>query len=266
VISFRHGRLLLAAHVISIFRVDIEWTKRHLLPLFDWQDSEVEATTAWKGFLWSPRLYRPLIEAFKSQFLAASKHYEQLGKHGRQYATLFTFAALDQGNSFSRAELAKATRSLPVTGLENVAETLVRALKSAEDQRGEYWRNRVLPYLRHIWPKSCDIISPAISASLSRLCVAAQDDFPAAFKELKHWLQPLRSPDSIVHSLHETGLPERFPEESLAFLDVLISDDTQWPPRDLKDCLDGIRLNRLAMETDDRFLRLMEYLRVRMCL
>jgi hypothetical protein len=98
VISFRHGRLLLAAHVISIFRVDIEWTKRHLLPLFDWQDSEVEATTAWKGFLWSPRLYRPLIEAFKSQFLAASKHYEQLGKHGRQYATLFTFAALDQGN------------------------------------------------------------------------------------------------------------------------------------------------------------------------
>jgi hypothetical protein len=57
--KYRHGRVLLAAHVIALFRVDSEWATQHLLPLFVWQRSEAEAGAAWEGFLWSPRLYRP---------------------------------------------------------------------------------------------------------------------------------------------------------------------------------------------------------------
>jgi hypothetical protein len=60
--KFRHGRVLLAAHVIALFRVDSDWATQYLLPIFDWQRSEVEARAAWEGFLWSPRLYRPLME------------------------------------------------------------------------------------------------------------------------------------------------------------------------------------------------------------
>lgn len=41
--KFRHGRVLMAFRVITLFRVDHEWTVRHLLPLFDWQRDEVEA-------------------------------------------------------------------------------------------------------------------------------------------------------------------------------------------------------------------------------
>ena len=41
--KFRHGRVLLAAHVIALFRVDRDWATQNLLPLFDWQRSEAEA-------------------------------------------------------------------------------------------------------------------------------------------------------------------------------------------------------------------------------
>ena len=34
--KFRHGRVLLASRLISLFRVDQLWTETHLLPLFDW--------------------------------------------------------------------------------------------------------------------------------------------------------------------------------------------------------------------------------------
>ena len=67
--SFRHGRLLLAAHVISLFQVDREWTRQFILPLFEWRNSEMEACSAWEGFLWSPRLYDPLMEELKPTFL-----------------------------------------------------------------------------------------------------------------------------------------------------------------------------------------------------
>jgi hypothetical protein len=84
---FRHARVLLASRLITLFRVDRPWTESHLLPLFDWAHNLVEARAAWEGFLWSPRLYRPLMIAFKSEFLSTADHYDDLGEHSRQFAS-----------------------------------------------------------------------------------------------------------------------------------------------------------------------------------
>jgi hypothetical protein len=259
--SFRHGRVLLAAHIIALFRVDGEWVRHHLLPLFNWQFSVTEACACWEGFLWSPRLYRPLMEAIKPQFLATAQHYEDLGKHSRQYAALLTFAALELGDVFSKAELAFATRSLPVDGLQAAAEALVSALEGAGEQRIEYWRNRILPYLKTIWPKSRNVITPAISESLARLCIAAQDAFPEALRILKHWLQQQDHPDFVVNLIHEAKLCVKYPEESLAFLHAVIGENVQWLPDNLKDSLDAIQNTQPKLKADERFLRLHEYLR-----
>ena len=258
--GLRHGRVLLAAHVIALFRVDRDWAVLYLLPLFDWQRSASEARAAWDGFLWAPRLYRPLMEAIKQPFLATAEHYADLGKHAEQYAALLTFAALEPGDTFSKAELATATRALPPDGLRSAAQTVVRALEGAGDQRGEYWRNRVLPYLKAIWPKSRNVITPAISENLARLCVAAQGVFPEALDELKHWLQPSDHPEFVVHLLHEAKLPQQFPEAALVFLNAVIGDKVQWPPTNLKDCLDAIQLAQPNLSADNRFQRLLEFL------
>ncbi len=119
--KFRHGRVLLAARVVTLFRVDREWTVRNLLPLFDWKEHPVEARAAWKGYLWSPRLYRPLMEIIKEPFLDTAFHYGTLGRHGAQYAALLTYATLDRGDTFSNRQLAAATRALPGEGLREAA-------------------------------------------------------------------------------------------------------------------------------------------------
>ena len=256
--KFRHGRVLLAAHVIALFRVDQEWTRRHLLPFFDWQRSEAEARAAWEGFLWSPRLYRPLMQMLKPAFLDTARHYSTLGKHDGQYASLLTFAALDPGDTFTTAELAAATRSLPPDGLRDSAQALVRALEGAGDQRADYWTNRVAPYLRTIWPKARNNISPAIAESLGRLCVAAQDAFPKALSLLRAWLQPIEHPHYVVHLLNESGLCRQFPEEALLLLNAVITDQ-QWTPRELGQCLDEIVQTAPQFAQDPRYLKLQAY-------
>jgi hypothetical protein len=260
--KYRHGRVLLAAHVIALFRVDGDWATRHLLALFDWQRSEAEARAAWEGFLWSPRLYRPLMELLKPTFLDTARHYAALGKHDGQYASLLTFAALDPGDTFTATELATATRALPPDGLHESAQALVRALEGAGDQRADYWSNRITPYLHAIWPKTRDNISPAIAESLGHLCVAAQDAFPEALSLLRTWLQPPAHPDYLVHRLHEADLCGNFPEQALDFLNLVIGDQTQWPPSDLGTCLDAIRAVS-DLEADPRLEQLMAYLRRR---
>lgn len=226
VAKFRPGRVLLAAHVIALFRVDPDWAQEHLLPLFDWRRSEVQAADAWEGFLWSSRLYRPLITQFKEQFLATAQHYDALGDHGQQYAALLTYAALEMRDMFMVSELAGATRALPEDGLGSASRALVNALEGAGSQRAEYWHNGVVPYLRGIWPKSGDRLSDAVAENFGRLCIAADTQFPQALNEMKSWLAPRENLSYVVHLLRQSGLCTRFPEASLEFLDIMNKGDT----------------------------------------
>ncbi len=263
IVRFRHGRVLLAAHVIALYRVDQEWVAEYLLPIFDWQRSLAEAQSAWEGFLWSPRLYQPFMLAIKEPFLETAAHYDELGNHAEQYAAFLTFAALDPGDTFITEELADATRSLPADGLKSAAQALTNVLEGARDQRADYWRNRLLPYLRSIWPKSRELITPEISKSLARLCVAAGEAFPEALEELQHWLLPVQYPDYLVHLLHEAKLCEQFPADTLAFLDAVIDNEAQRLPRELQHCLNDIEQTDQQLANDARFIRLADLIRRR---
>jgi hypothetical protein len=261
--KYRHGRVLLAAHVIALFRVDRDWATEHLLPHFEWQISEDEARAAWEGFLWSPRLYRPLMEVLKRSFLDSARHYEALGKHRVQYASLLTYAALDPGDTFTYSELAGAVRALPPEGLRYVANALVNALEGAGDQRTDYWANRVAPFINNLWPKGQDVMTPVIADAMSRLCVAAGEAFPEALEMLRAWLQPLGHPDTAVRMLHKADLCRIFPEQALDFLSRVVGEQAQWPPSDLSTCLAAIRNAAPELEGDNRYEQLLIFLRMR---
>lgn len=259
--KFRHGRVLLAAHTLSLFRVDKAWSEQHLLPLLDWNRSETEAQAAWEGFLWSPRLYRPLMEAIKPAFLDTVNHYAQLGKHNEQFAALLTFAALDPGDTFTIAQLATAIRALPAEGLRASAQALVRALEGAGDQREDYWKNRVLPFWGRIWPKSNDQASSTNAESLARLCVATGGEFPSAMAAVGNWLRVVQSPDHVIHQLQESGLSACFPEDALRLLFTILGDQPSWAPPKLRQCLDVIGQAAPELLKDRRYMRLDELAR-----
>ena len=256
--KYRHGRVLLAEHVIPLFRVDRAWTEQYLLPLFDWR-SEAEACAAWEGFLRSPRLHRSLMEAIKVPFLETARHYETLKKHGGNYPVLLTFAALDFKDVFTQRELAAATAALPLEGLRHASNALVQALNGAGERRGGYWRNRVLPYLQRIWPKSHGL-RRTVSENLGKVCIAAEEEFPSALETLRHWLEPPKYPRLLIRRLKSSGLCSRFPETSLEFLKLVTSDDPGGL-MDLKECLKQIRMALPELEDDPRFRSLRDILR-----
>lgn len=260
--KFRHGRVLLATHVISLFRIDRDWTEQFMLPLFSWENSEVEARAAWEGFLWSPRLYPPLMEVLKPAFLDTARYYSQLGRHREQYASRLAYAGLESGDIFGSRELTLAMQTLPQEALDHAADTLFRAVDSAGDQRADYWRNRAAPFLKSIWPKTPDAVSVEISESFARACIAAGGAFPEALAQTRSWLQPLQFPDRIAHPIHEAQLDARFPEETLDLLDRVVEEAAQGYFLDLPECLNAVRSARPDLECDQRFERLQEVLRI----
>ena len=255
----RHGRVLLASRAVTLFRVDSEWTTSHLLPLFDWSRSITEACSTWSGFLWSPRLYRPLMESIKNSLLMTARHYDTLNRYGTQYAALLTSAGLEGGNVFTRSELRAATQALPEGGLRNCAEVMVDALEAAGSRRIEYWRNRVRPYLQAVWPKWNNQNTPRISECLGRLCIAAGDEFPDALNELRHWLRPPTYPGRLMGDLKDSSLCSQYPDHALRFLACVTGEEAPLGD-ELADCLRQIRSVAPHLEIDERFKRLRDVL------
>jgi len=258
---FRHGRVLLASELIALFRVDRAWTEQHLLPLFRWSNP-VEAKAVWEGFLWSPRLYQPLLIAFKPSFLESANHYADLGEHSQQFAAFLTYAALDQIEGYTTEEFRGMFDALPQEGLEEAAQALSQALEGATDQRESYWKNRVQPFWQHVWPKSRDRATPKVSEALTRLIIAAGSKFSETVDAMHGWLQPIEHPFYVVSELHKSNLCNQFPKDALRFLDVVI-DTQQWAPPELEQCLDRLVQASPPLAQDVRYQRLREYSRKR---
>lgn len=257
---FRHGRVVLGSHLIAFFRLDRPWTEQYLLPLFSWSNP-VEAKAVWEGFLWSPRLYPPLLTAIKPQFLESANHYADLGEHRQRFAAFMTYAALESIEGYTVDEFRSAIGALPQEGLEESAQALLQALEGAADQREAYWKNRAQPFWQKIWPQSRKQFTPQIAESLTRLVIAARGEFPAALAAVQDWLQPIEYPDYAIHLVHESGLCSRFPSEALVLLNAVIADQ-QWAPPELGQCLDQIVLAAPSLAQDAHYLRLHNYSRL----
>ena len=254
--SLLPGRVMMASNLVLLYRVDPAWTTSHFLPLFQWGKAQ-EAPALWDGFLVSPRLFPPLMECLREDFLLTAENYERLGEQRERFAAVLTFAALDQAPQFSRQELRKAFESLPREGLDEAAVTLVNALAGAGAQRAEYWTNRILPFIRLIWPKSGDKRSKRMSQHFARLCIVAGALFEAAVNETRPWLGHIEFPDYLIGELHGAGVIGGAPLASLEFLDLIVPDNAM-VDNDLRECLDEIVKIDPRIAADPRFLRLRE--------
>lgn len=256
---FVHGRVLLGSRLIALFRVDHEWTERYLLPLFNW-DNPAEAKAVWEGFLWSPRLYPPLLIAFKPLFLDCANHYAELGEHARQFAAFLTYAALGPTEGYTVEEFRSAVGALPRQGLEESAQAISQALEGAGEQREDYWTHRIRPFWHDIWPKVRTLATPRIAEDLARMVIAARSEFPAALTAVRDWLQPIEYPHYVVQLLKESNLCKRFPRDALRLLGAVIRAQP-WIFGELSDCLDQISQVDPAVTADPIYQRLRQHAR-----
>ncbi len=260
VVQYRHGRVLLASHLVALFRVDQHWTEKYLLPFFDWHRHPAEAKAVWKGFLFSPRRCRPLLIAFKTQLLETAHHYAELGECSHHFASFLTYTALDLVSGYSPQDFRSAIEVLPQKGLHEVAQALVQALDGAGDQREEYWKNYIQPFWQQMWPKSRERASNSIAEPLANLSIAAGKEFPSALATILAWLQPIEPPYYVVKRLLESRLAERFPEDSLQLLNAIINRQSRIT-EELRQCLDALSQATPKLLNDPRYRRLDEYCR-----
>ena len=113
-----------------------------------------------------------------------------------------------------------------------------------------------MPFMREVWPKDRALVTSAISEAIAGICVESDGSFSEAVGELQIWLQPIEHSDFLTRRLIEADLPERFPDDVLAFVDLIVGDNAQWLMPTLGECLDKLEGTAPGLSDDPRFIRL----------
>jgi hypothetical protein len=248
---------IIASRIVALFYVDEGWARRVAVPLFDWRRGS-GANLAWAGFLWTPRFLPSLMETLWPHLLEAPAHFDDLGKWRRPLAQFIGYVGLEQRSQFPIEEVRRITGALPPAGLAHIASWIPSMLESAGERREEYFRNRVLPYFREVWPQDLRLKNETISAGVVRICLAAGGAFPAAVESLVGWLVPSMDVDLVVMELVQRGLASSHPAPSLRLLDAVVRGDVERLYGDFLGCLTAIRIAEPSLAVRPEFRRLEE--------
>jgi hypothetical protein len=118
----------------------------------------------------------------------------------------------------------------------------------------EAWRKGFGPLFAQVWPQERRFKNAKLTIHLARFCVNTADEFPNALRVVKPYLSVIESKSGNLFFLHDSDLPERFPEETLEFLWCLFRKRTEtYGSPELATTLDSIRTARPLLEIDRRF-------------
>lgn len=232
----RHALVMLGAHYNWLFNVDPAWTERAILPAIG--DEGADGAAVWDGIFWTARLpSRDLFARIKPGLIARARQPSAPRKNNEVIAGMLL------SGWGGEADAAEPERLLSDVELREV-------LIHADDElRGQFlwhlghwsnnvqtrWPERLIPFLRTIWPKQRALRNPAVSARLVDLALGSGDQMPAVVEAILPRLVPARSTSMHMMLFTSDGSPHpayRYPAALLDLLWAVLGDDAQqWPYR-----------------------------------
>jgi hypothetical protein len=118
----------------------------------------------------------------------------------------------------------------------------------------EAWRRGLGPLFENVWPQERRFKNARLTNHLAHFCVNTADEFPNALRVIKPYLSVIEGKSGNLFFLHQSDLPDRFPDETLEFLWCLFRKRTEtYGSPDLAATLDAIRAAKPLLEIDRRF-------------
>lgn len=142
----RYGLCVLGRWLSWFEAIVPDWTKKKLIPAFNWATNKEMALIAWSGYLWNSTLSRYLSKLFDDYFLDAAQHYKEFGKEEQKGLTTHV-AALIWFKGIEISDLKKFTLLIDREGRINILEMWQRHLDRAEKPIAEsFWNTTIIPY------------------------------------------------------------------------------------------------------------------------
>lgn len=258
------ARVRMARDVAFLFGRAPKWTKKVIVPLFDWSSSEALAA-------WSARKYTNHIGSFelfdltKSAFLAMFARADLPNEELRVYSAWLVAILLanQEGSEYplTAVEARAALRQARVTALRSVAhEFAVKMERAKPEQKLSYWREAVGPVFQGLWPLDVDLQTPANTYKLVQILRATGAAFPEAADIVIPFIQAERPEhNTAIYSIAsaDEALYRSSPRKMLDLLAAVVGSPAPRRVHSLTEALDKIRSSDPGLAETRKFQKLM---------
>lgn len=217
-----------------LFAIDPEWTERQLLTCVDNPGDDGDAF--WGGVLWAAKMpTRDIFLKLKSGLLTRAVQPLQRRGHNSVIAGLLLAGWGGGPDDEQPARLVTdiELREILIHADDDLRGQLIWQLKQWSSAGNGRWRERVIPFLNHVWPKQRSLRTAKVSAHLADFALASGALMPDVVELIVLRLVPVRGPSLSMLSLQEASEdypPRRHPRATLDLLwAVLAEDPALWP-------------------------------------
>lgn len=251
-------RAILGLYANALFAHDTAWTVRHIVPLFDWQQSAENAKAIWEGYFYSKQIKRELFEHIHTSYLDTANYYEVITSK-QAYASTLVFLSIAQQSVIAPDALRIATAKLPVKGLEYAVYAIIQQIKKYDsDKRAQLFRDAVLPYWQNIWPKDNAKQSELLTKRWAECILLAEDALPDMLCIVEKGVDPeyrVQNSHYIFTILAKTDLLERYPEACLRLLEATVAG-VKYTKETMTVCLERMAIQWPDAVHDPHYQRL----------
>lgn len=232
----RQALVMISFQTVWLFAIDPSWTERELLPCSS--DPGDDGDAFWGGVLWAAKIPSPdLFLKLKSGLIACAVQPRPRRRHDTILAGLLLagWGGDPDDEETGRLVTDIEFREVLIHTDDDLRGRVIWQLAQWSSGHNGRWRERVIPFLKHVWPKQRSLRTPNISARLTDFALASGDLMPEIVDLILPRLVPVRGPALSMLALKadsEDYPPRRHPRATLDLLwTVLAEDPALWPYR-----------------------------------
>lgn len=259
----RHAIVIFFYNLSWFFAVDPKWTEHYLLPALQGNDRD-DRDAAWSGFLWRARvpnqeLYMRLknnILQFAVTPLPSRRSYVEIIA-AMILAGWRTVDDITGERCISNDEMRSLLLAVDDEFRSRVLWQAQRWSDEKNENSHERWKEQ-LPELLQIWPRQLSVRTPNTSARLCELAFSSGDEFPAIAALVLPFLGRIERDHLMLPKLRRSGgdIVKRYPEQALALLHAVLSDNALAWPYGTEEILKQIEEANSSLNSDNRLISL----------
>lgn len=258
-----HAVCILAHQIGWLNHLDPCWVTQRMIPWFDLENPYSEP--AWNGILLNEWMnIQSVFDQIKENYLALPIKMKTWGwekeseRDAHNWIVQASLLASDDGPKLIFEEVRDYLRKIDQDDLSHV----IWFLSQFGDSNDKGWQKMVIPFIQNAWPRERKFQTEKTSNAWVSMLEDTQEEFPNVLKSIRKLLRPIRSSYNSLHNFYETDEKEpltvKFPDETLDFLDLIVSDDPRYVPYGLSQILNLIVETNPEILTDRRYQRLIE--------
>lgn len=255
----RHAIAMISPHANWLHYVDPDWTERRLLVFADQDGADAQAF--WGGYFWAARTPQLLLyQRLKPAFLTLSRSSGNRREHASKLAGMLLagWAGSDDPAIGDALIPDVELREVLIHADDNLRVQTLWYLERWSNEPGSSWGDKVLPFLRDVWPRQRATRTPQTSARLVDFALAQPDRFPGIVEIVLPLLSPIAGASVRMGPFleAEAGIAARHPRELLDLLWRVLSEDPWTWPYETRRVLEALSA-REEVANDPRLTELM---------